>query len=90
MATGNASFSPMLTGVAWMPAHELDRVALGGFSAARVIEMLCAARFAARFRETTGDSVMGCLGRWRANVACRLLCETDRPASRRDRAPRRL
>lgn len=131
VATGNASFSPMLAGVAWMLAHELDRGALGGFSAARVIEMLCAeairtyqrthgaerpgwfkgladprvsaaigrmhaeparrwtvaalagavalspSRFAARFRETTGDSVMGYLGRWRANVACRLLRETD-------------
>ncbi len=33
-------------------------------------------RFAARFRETTGDSVMGYVARWRMHTACRLLRET--------------
>lgn len=131
VATGSASFSPMLAGVAWMLSHELDRGALAGFTAARVIELFCAeairayqrtqgagrpgwfkgladpriseairrihaeparqwtvgalataaalspSRFAARFRERTGDSVIGYLARWRANVACRMLRETD-------------
>lgn len=40
---------------------------------------LSPSRFAARFRETTGESVMGYVSRWRANVACRLLRETDLP-----------
>ncbi|MCA3448549.1 MAG: AraC family transcriptional regulator [Rhodobacter sp.] len=30
-------------------------------------------RFAARFRETTGQSVMSCVAAWRMTVACRLL-----------------
>lgn len=34
-------------------------------------------RFAARFRESTGDSVMSYVANWRMNVACRLLRETD-------------
>lgn len=38
---------------------------------------LSASRFAARFRETTGQSVMGYVAAWRANLACRLLRETD-------------
>lgn len=42
VATGDATFSPMLAGVAWMLAHELDRAALGGYTAARVIELFCA------------------------------------------------
>lgn len=33
-------------------------------------------RFAARFRETTGESVMAYVARWRMNTACRLLHET--------------
>jgi AraC-like DNA-binding protein len=40
---------------------------------------LSPSRFAARFRETMGESVMGYVSRWRANVACRLLRETDLP-----------
>lgn len=130
VATGDATFSPMLTGVAWMLAHEVDRKALGGFTAARVIELFCAesirafqrsagaehtgwfrgladpriseaircvhaapgdrwsveslagivalspSRFAARFREVMGRSVMGYVAAWRANVACRLLRES--------------
>ena len=129
-ATGDAAFSPMLAGVAWMLAHEIDRNALGGFACARVLELLCAeairafqrtdggakpgwfkgladpriseamrrvhaspgqdwtvdalaasvalspSRFAARFRETTGQSVMSYVARWRANVACRMLRDT--------------
>lgn len=130
VATGDASFSPMLAGVAWMLAHEVDRDALGGFTAARVIELFCAesirafrrtagsehagwfkgladprigealrrihaapgerwsvealaegvalspSRFAARFRQVMGRSVMSYVATWRANVACRLLRET--------------
>lgn len=34
-------------------------------------------RFAARFRETTGQSVMSYVAGWRMNVACRLLRETE-------------
>lgn len=34
-------------------------------------------RFAARFRETTGESVMSYVASWRMNVACRLLRETE-------------
>lgn len=131
VATGDASFSPMLSGVAWMLAHEVDRKALGGFAAARVIELFCAesirafqrsagtdhpgwfkgladpriakaircihgapgepwsverlaaeaalspSRFAARFKEAMGRSVMNYVATWRANVACRLLRETS-------------
>ena len=38
---------------------------------------LSASRFAARFRETTGQSVMAYVAAWRANLACRMLRETD-------------
>lgn len=38
---------------------------------------LSASRFAARFRETTGQSVMAYVASWRVNLACRLLRETD-------------
>lgn len=130
VSTTEASFSPMLAGVAWMLAHELDRGALGSFSAARIIELFCAesirayqrstgaehagwfkglsdprvsqaircihaapnerwtvqdlaakvalspSRFAARFREVTGRSVMSYAAAWRANLACRLLRES--------------
>lgn len=34
-------------------------------------------RFAARFRETTGQSVMSYVASWRMNVACRLLRDTE-------------
>lgn len=37
---------------------------------------LSPSRLAARFRETTGDSVMRYVASWRANVACRLLRES--------------
>jgi AraC-like DNA-binding protein len=131
VATNDATFSPMLAGVAWMLAHEIDRGALGGFASARLLEMFCAeavrayqrtdgaqragwfrgladarvseamrrvhespsehwtvgalasavalspSRFAARFREMTGQSVMNYVARWRANVACRLLRDTE-------------
>jgi AraC-like DNA-binding protein len=130
VSTTDASFSPMLAGVAWMLAHELDREALGGFTAARVIELFCAesirayqrstgaehagwfkgltdpriseaircihaapnerwtvdalaanvalspSRFAARFRQVMGRSVMSYVTTWRANLACRLLRES--------------
>jgi AraC-like DNA-binding protein len=130
VVTSDATFSPMLAGVAWMLAHELDRGALGGFTAARVIELFCAeairafqrtagangagwfkgladariseairrihaapsepwsvdslaaavalspSRFAARFREMMGRSVMSYVAAWRANVACRMLRES--------------
>jgi AraC-like DNA-binding protein len=35
-------------------------------------------RFAARFRETTGQTAMSYVANWRMNVACRILRETDR------------
>ena len=133
IATGDASFSPMLAGVAWMLAHEVDREALGGFTAARILELFCAesirayqrsvgadhvgwfkgladprisealrrihaapgeawsvetlaagvalspSRFAARFREVMGRSVMSYVAAWRANVACRLLRDSRLP-----------
>jgi AraC-like DNA-binding protein len=129
--TGDASFSPMLAGVAWMLVHELERDAMGGFTAARVLELFCAeairsyqraggvdrpgwfkgladpriseairrvhgapsqnwtvealatavalspSRFAARFKGVTGQSVMSYVAQWRANVACRMLRDTD-------------
>ena len=52
------------------------------------VEMLAAhvalspSRFAARFREVVGDSVMSYVAQWRANVACRLLRESDHPLAR--------
>jgi AraC-like DNA-binding protein len=130
VSTTDVSFSPMLAGVAWMLAYELDREAFGGFTAARVIELFCAesirayqrstgaehagwfkgladpriseaircihaapnerwtveglatnvalspSRFAARFREVMGRSVMNYVSTWRANLACRLLRES--------------
>lgn len=130
VSTTDGSFSPMLTGVAWMLAHELARDALGGYTAARVIELFCAeslrayqrstgaeqtgwfkglsdpriseslrcihaapnerwtveglaanvalspSRFAARFREVMGRSVMSYVAAWRVNLACRLLRES--------------
>ncbi len=133
VSTQDRSFSPMLAGVAWMLAHEIDQGAFGGFAAARLLElfyaeavrayqrgegalrtgwfkgladprvgqairrvhaapgepwsvpMLAAAvalspsRFAARFRQATGQSVMGYVARWRANAACRLLRQTALP-----------
>ena len=38
---------------------------------------LSPSRFAARFREKTGHSVMHYVSGWRANVACRMLRDTD-------------
>jgi AraC-like DNA-binding protein len=38
---------------------------------------LSPSRFAARFRETTGESVMRYVAVWRANVACRFLRESE-------------
>lgn len=58
VATGDAAFSPMLAGVAWMLAHEVDRDALGGFTAARVIELLCAESIRA-FQRTAGAQHAG-------------------------------
>jgi transcriptional regulator GlxA family with amidase domain len=42
---------------------------------------LSPSRFAARFKETMGETVMEYAGRWRANLACRLLAETDESLS---------
>jgi AraC-like DNA-binding protein len=42
---------------------------------------LSPSRFAARFKEKVGQSVMGYVSSWRANLACRLLRETDLPLS---------
>lgn len=133
LSTQDRSLSPMLAGVAWMLAHEIDQGTFGGFTAARLLELFYAeavrayrrgegaqrtgwlkgladprigaairrvhadpahawtvpalaaaaalspSRFAARFRAATGQSVMGYVARWRANVACRLLRESSRP-----------
>lgn len=130
VATADAEFSPMLAGVAWMLAHEIERRALSGFACARILELFCAeairayqrdagarrtgwfrglsdpriaeamrhvhaepdrgwtvdalagcvalspSRFAARFKQTTGVSVMTYVARWRANLACRMLSDT--------------
>ena len=38
---------------------------------------LSPSRFAARFRECLGETVLGYVTRWRMNLACRLLRETD-------------
>lgn len=38
---------------------------------------LSPSRFAARFRELTGESVMTYVARWRMNVACKMLRQTD-------------
>ena len=130
VSTTDASFSPLLVGVAWMLAHEVDRDALAGFTADRIIELFCAesirayqrstgaehagwfkglsdpriseslrrihaapdarwtveglassvalspSRFAARFKEVMGRSVMSYVAAWRANLACRLLRES--------------
>lgn len=40
---------------------------------------LSPSRFAARFRDTVGISVMNYVARWRINAACRLLRDTDMP-----------
>lgn len=40
---------------------------------------LSPSRFAARFRETTGESVLAYVARWRMSVACRMLEDKDRP-----------
>lgn len=58
VSTADASFSPMLAGVAWMLAHEVERKALGGFSAARVIELFCAESIRA-FQRSAGAGQAG-------------------------------
>jgi AraC-like DNA-binding protein len=42
---------------------------------------LSPSRFAARFRDTIGVSVMSYVAGWRINIACRLLRDTDMPLS---------
>ena len=133
VSTGDTRTGPMLSGAAEMLAAELARGSRGGFTASRLLEVICAeafrayqraegaenagwfrgladpkiseairqvhadpahewtvekladtvalspSRFAARFRDTTGQSVIAYVGRWRANVACRLLRDTDLP-----------
>lgn len=133
VAAAGAGASPALAGAAAMLAAECGRRSRNGFTAQRLLEVLCAeairayqhsrsdeqanwfrglsdpkvseavrcvhaepgadwgvealaarvalspSRFAARFRETMGESVMDYVGRWRANVACRLLRETELP-----------
>ena len=58
VSTADASFSPMLSGVAWMLAHEVDRQALGGFTAASVIELFCAEAIRA-FQRSAGAAKAG-------------------------------
>jgi AraC-like DNA-binding protein len=133
VAAGGKGASPALSGVAALLAAELGRQARSGYTAQRLLEVLCAeairafqaqggdgkagwlrglkdpkiaaalrevharpghawtletlaklvalspSRFSARFREHVGDSVMGYVGRWRINVACRLLRHSDLP-----------
>lgn len=133
VVTAGTDASPALAGAAAMLAAECGRRSRSGFTAQRLLEVLCAeairafqqsghgqqagwlrgvcdpkvsdalrhvhaapgadwsvealaarvalspSRFAARFRETTGESVMAYVSRWRANIACRLLRETDLP-----------
>ncbi|MBL4750149.1 MAG: AraC family transcriptional regulator [Amylibacter sp.] len=52
-------------GEAWTVASLAEKCAMSG------------SRFAARFRDTTGQSVMSYVARWRMSVACRLLRDTD-------------
>jgi AraC-like DNA-binding protein len=42
LSTQDHGFSPMLAGVAWMLAHEIDQGALGGFVASRLLELFYA------------------------------------------------
>lgn len=49
--TGDTEFSPMLAGVAWMLAHEVDRHGLGGFTVWRLLELFCAEAIRAYQRE---------------------------------------
>ena len=131
VATSGVAVTSMLAGVTELLARELDRGALNTYTAARLLEVLCAeairayqhsegsavpgwfkgladprvaiairqihaepstdwtvgslasrvalspSRFAARFRELTGQSVMHYVARWRANIACRMLTETN-------------
>ncbi len=128
---GGGEASPALVGVVEMLAAECGRRSRNGFTAQRLLEVLCAeairsfqqsqrdqaagwfrgladpkiseavrqvhsdpgadwsvddlaarvalspSRFAARFRENMGESVMSYVSRWRVNVACRLLRETE-------------
>lgn len=55
------------------PAHDWSVEALAACVS------LSPSRFAARFRDRTGQSVMQYVAAWRANVACRWLRDTDRP-----------
>jgi AraC-like DNA-binding protein len=131
VVAGGPGANPALAGAATMLAAECARRSGNGFTAQRLLEVLCAeairsfqlehreaaaswfrglsdpkvaqavrevhadpgadwsvdrlaaaaalspSRFSARFRETLGESVMDYVARWRANVACRLLRETD-------------
>ena len=131
VSTGDAALSPTLARAVDLLLLELARGSVGGFTASRLLEILCAealrtyqrtdgalgpswfrglsdpkigealrsihrepgrdwgvkqlakrvalspSRFAARFRDMTGGSVMHYVAAWRANFACRLLRETD-------------
>jgi AraC-like DNA-binding protein len=58
VSTTDTLFSPMLAGVAWMLAHEIDNERLGGFTAARVVELFCAESIRA-FQRSTGAEHTG-------------------------------
>ena len=62
-----------LRGIHEAPAADWSVEALAGRVA------LSPSRFAARFRETCGESAMGYVASWRANVASRLLRDSDLP-----------
>ncbi|MFY8107168.1 MAG: AraC family transcriptional regulator [Elstera sp.] len=53
------------------------------WSVARLAEIACLSpsRFAARFKNLMGESVMAYVTRWRMTLACRLLRETNAPVS---------
>lgn len=53
--TGDAAFSPMLAGVAWMLAHEIDCGTLSGFTIGRLLELFCAEAVRAYQREAGGQ-----------------------------------
>ncbi len=70
-ALNDARISKVITHIHQNPGH-LWTVAL----LAEKINM-SPSRFAAKFRETTGQTVMSYVARWRMNVACRLLQDSN-------------
>eukprot|EP01031_Cornospumella_fuschlensis_P008923 gene8923-10970_t len=82
VATADASFSPMLAGVAWMLAHEVDRGALGGFTASRVIELFCAESIRAFQRSAGGEHAGWFKGLADPRIAEAIRCIHSAPGER--------